>query len=206
LDGFGADHDATRKHASGKGTFAKIWAHLKAAADSRLDFSILLRIHFHPKNLEGLKNLLDAIKTQFGGDRRFRVLFKGLADLHSCGSSPVPVYSPQQQAKIQNELLTYLGGSLPGEIVDFAKPYMCYAAKPNSLVVRADGRLAKCTVALDSPYNHIGQLNSDGTLSLKAKRLQAWFKGLPEGDSKMLLCPNHFVFKKKTPQKVLARI
>jgi len=51
--------------------------------------------------------------------------------------------------------------------------YICYASKANSLVIRADGRIAKCTVALNDERNHIGDLKPDGSLDNFAVGLSA---------------------------------
>ena len=44
--------------------------------------------------------------------------------------------------------------------------YICYASKPNSLAIRSNGNLNKCTVALNENINSVGSINKDGTLSI----------------------------------------
>jgi uncharacterized protein len=68
-------------------------------------------------------------------------------------------------------------------------PYICYASKPNSLLVRADGRIGKCTVALNDPRNDIGQLNADGTLAIDNPKLRPWVRGFEQLDEDALGCP-----------------
>lgn len=70
-----------------------------------------------------------------------------------------------------------------------AAPYICYAAKPNSLLIRADGRIGKCTVALTDERNTIGQVNPDGTLTIDNDRLRPWVRGLATLDARALECP-----------------
>lgn len=67
--------------------------------------------------------------------------------------------------------------------------YICYASKPNSLLVRADGRIGKCTVALNDPRNDIGRLNPDGTLAIDNPRLRPWVRGFEDLDEDALGCP-----------------
>ncbi|WP_271067486.1 radical SAM protein [Caulobacter sp. NIBR1757] len=67
--------------------------------------------------------------------------------------------------------------------------YICYAAKPNSLLVRADGRLAKCTVAFDDDRNTIGKINPDGTLTIDNEKLAPWVRGFIDLDAGSLACP-----------------
>lgn len=66
---------------------------------------------------------------------------------------------------------------------------ICYAAKPNSLLFRADGRIGKCTVALNDPRNDVGVLQKDGTLNFNDRKLQLWFEGFANMDADILGCP-----------------
>lgn len=68
-------------------------------------------------------------------------------------------------------------------------PYICYASKPNSLLIRADGRIGKCTVALNDRRNDIGRLNADGTLSINNSKLRPWIRGFGNLDENVLGCP-----------------
>jgi len=65
----------------------------------------------------------------------------------------------------------------------------CYAARPNSLTVRADGRVGKCTVMLSDPRNDIGKMRPDGTIELNPGRLAPWMRGFGSGIRSELLCP-----------------
>lgn len=67
--------------------------------------------------------------------------------------------------------------------------YICYAAKPNSLLIRANGRVGKCTVALYDERNDIGQLNPDGTFTLDQDKIKPWMRGLENLDADSLGCP-----------------
>jgi uncharacterized protein len=67
--------------------------------------------------------------------------------------------------------------------------YICYAAKPNSLMIRADGRIGKCTVVLDDERNTIGKLNRDGTVEIDKERMGIWMRGFSSMDPMELGCP-----------------
>ncbi|MEI9995057.1 MAG: hypothetical protein WDM91_10715 [Rhizomicrobium sp.] len=69
------------------------------------------------------------------------------------------------------------------------EPYICYAAKPNSLLIRANGRIGKCTVALDDVRNDIGSLNADGTIALNNVKLRPWLRGFGTLDPESMGCP-----------------
>jgi uncharacterized protein len=66
---------------------------------------------------------------------------------------------------------------------------VCYAAKPNAWVVRSDGALAKCTVGLDDPRNHVGDLRPDGSLAVRDELVRPWLRGWVDGDALSLHCP-----------------
>ncbi len=73
--------------------------------------------------------------------------------------------------------------------VDDGEQYICYAARPNTWLVRADGRVGRCTVALDDPRNTVGHLDESGRLRVDSDKLRPWLAGLAELDSDLLACP-----------------
>ena len=66
---------------------------------------------------------------------------------------------------------------------------ICYAARANAFVVRADGRLNKCTVALSHPHNDIGRIEADGEIVLFRDKSKPWMRGLYSHDPGELECP-----------------
>ena len=68
--------------------------------------------------------------------------------------------------------------------------YICYASKPNSLMIRADGRIGKCTVLMHDERNTVGRLNPDGSLTLDGALInQVWMRGFVSMDAGELGCP-----------------
>ena len=67
--------------------------------------------------------------------------------------------------------------------------YICYASKPNSLVIRSNGDVGKCTVALYDERNKIATLRPDGTLNVIPGRLAPWIRGIKDLDAATLACP-----------------
>jgi len=51
---------------------------------------------------------------------------------------------------------------------------LCYAAQADSYVIRAKGKIQKCTVALNNDINTIGTLHKDGTMDLDQTKLKKW--------------------------------
>jgi len=85
--------------------------------------------------------------------------------------------------KRQTFMQKLYGGHVPEE-----EPFICYAAKPNSLVIRADGTLAKCTVALNDPRNRVGVISRDGTVEVDMSKYRPWLVGLEKLDLDVLVC------------------
>jgi uncharacterized protein len=68
-------------------------------------------------------------------------------------------------------------------------PYICYAAKTNSLLIRSNGRIGKCTVAFDDDRNDLGYLDDDGKIVINNQKLQPWIRGLGTLDTHITGCP-----------------
>jgi len=216
LDGWERGHDVLRKLASGRGTFERIWDNLLATRASGQDFHIQIRIHVRRDNRESLETLLDRIAESFGNDPRYTLDFEHLRNLGGAGGKTVD--RPMSLAELR-EVETALRerydravaaaadpaaavpriappsrppslvGEFKGDAAPGAAPYICYAAKPNSLLIRADGRIGKCTVALNDDRNTIGRINPDGSVTIDNALLQPWVRGLATLDENALGCP-----------------
>ena len=215
LDGLAEGHDVTRRHASGRGTFDVIWRNLKAAKDTRLTFKIMLRLHLTKSNIESMRALVSEIAASFHDDPRFSVFFKPIENLGGAGGGAVDPIDEAEAHRVvaplieqlrysgifaahgiglasESQTVTYseTEGSLSGsEGTSVATPYVCYASKPNSLVIRADGRVGKCTVMLDDDRNTVGEILDDGSLRLDPDKLTPWFRGFQSNDPAELGCP-----------------
>ena len=189
LDGYGEDHDRTRQRQDGSGSFDAIWANLLRTREAKGDFSIMLRLHIAPDRVEETERLIDALNDAFGGDRRYRVFFKAITRLGGPNNQAIAPASWAWQRETIARLTSRLKGSEAKRTDPVGSAYMCYAAEPNSLVIRSNGQLARCTVAFADQRNQIGQLNPDGTLDLDEERSRVWFQGLETLDPKMLHCP-----------------
>jgi uncharacterized protein len=66
---------------------------------------------------------------------------------------------------------------------------VCYAARANAFVIRADGAVSKCTVAFDDDRNVVGRLTKEGELIINHELHTPWLRGLVSGDASALTCP-----------------
>lgn len=196
LDGWEEGHNKTRCLASGKGTFKRVWASLQMMKRTNFNFSTMVRVHLTPENLQSVKRLISEFKHQFGGDSRFSVFYKAVATLGGKNDAELKTLECSEAEAAITEMKRILDGtSITAPNIadqpDLNTRFICYAARPNSLVVRADGRINKCTVALDHQCNQIGQLRPNGTLYIDNNKLSPWFRGILAANKEALACPLH---------------
>lgn len=191
LDGSREFHDASRVGKGGFPTFDKIMGNLLALRELEADFKVILRLHYHPGNVAGVKQLVQQLVCDFGADERFKIHLKSVNNLGGPGSTFV-VFDQRARERLKQDLealipnlaMLHSGGG---------QDYVCYAARLNSLAIRADGRISKCTVALSDPKNTVGQLDSSGRVSIDNEKLRYWARGAESEGSvaDALRCPLH---------------
>lgn len=192
LDGDEKWHDKTRILANRGPTFSRIWSHLIDYVHVDGDFSICLRLHIHRDNVESVKRLYGKLKDSILSDRRFRVYFHKISNLSSDFCIQEGVLKRDEYLKALESIIgsntpsVAPSGAISEEHLD---GYICYAAKPNSLMIRADGSIGKCTVALSDKRNSIGHLNHDGTLDISNEKLRRWMTGFTDLSADTLGCP-----------------
>jgi uncharacterized protein len=191
LDGPKEIHDRSRLRADGKGTFDKIWNNLLAIRDSSLPVQIALRLHFTADNLIFLDSLIADIKREFIQDSRFRYSFMAIRHHGGLNDNSINVLTGKQELDaikmLKNKLFEGNLSSLQDDNSNHEE--VCYASKANSLLIRANGNIGKCTVALSDERNNIGTLQRDGTLKLIPDRFSPWTRGLETLDPETLGCP-----------------
>jgi len=192
LDGYGATHNITRQRADGGATFQRIWVNLIAMSQTDYQFEVLLRIHVTPENYQSLPELLNQIKLTFMQDKRFKIFIKAIANLGGVNGDNLNVLAGESRRKLLNNLEAMIAEHMT--IYQLSKnnePYICYASSQNAWVVRANGTLAKCTVAFDDDRNKIGYLHEDGTMTLEHDKIQLWLRGLLTRDAATVGCPSY---------------
>ena len=191
LDGDEEWHDKTRLLANRRATFKTIWSNLESYRKVEGKYRITLRLHIHRENIESVKRLYTRLSRELLDDPRFGVFFHRVSPL---GQRPIDEVELDERTYL--EAIAYITDKKStdcpdgGGISEFhLNGYICYAAKPNSLLIRANGRLAKCTVAFNDERNDIGHLNEDGTLEVANEKLRKWFAGFGTLSEKTLGCP-----------------
>jgi len=193
LDGDREAHDRQRRRRGGGGSFKAIWHNLLGMRAVPGDFQVLLRLHATRANLGPLERLLHDLSRDFAGDPRFPVMFKAVRRFGGPCDASIPVLARDREEEVLDRLCqqaSHLG------IAVQRSPFLeegilkgCYAAAVNSYVVRSNGDLAKCTVALRHDQNRVGTLRRDGTVELDSRKMMSWIRGALTGHSESIMCP-----------------
>jgi uncharacterized protein len=188
LDGPELLHDRTRVRANSKGSFHQIWRNLLAIRDGTTPTKVLLRVHLTPDNLPFMPEFLRHLRDTFLWDKRFSAVLKPVERLGGPNDDAMEIIAEEDRSKTLADLEHIL---FEGVEIDsrFSAPQVCYASRPNSLMIRANGRVGKCTVALTDPANTIGELLSDGSLEIDNSHLRIWLRGWQSRDWEDLACP-----------------
>ena len=190
FDGPREFHDRKRVLHGGKGTFDVIWGNLLAARSLTSRFNITIRIHVDRSNEAVVPRFIDECAAAFGSDSRFELFIRELSRLGGPNDSNLDVFENGDGRPVTEELRRHAAarGLRLMESKD-AEEAACYAARANSFLIRANGRVGKCTVALEHPHNQVGVIREDGTLDLMAPRMAMWMRGLKSDKREELRCP-----------------
>jgi uncharacterized protein len=185
IDGPRDLHDTTRIQVNGSGSFDVIWDNLQSMKKSKHAFDVLLRVHITKSTLPRIQEIVDQITDEFGGDPRFKIFLKPVKNLGGDGAAFAAVESVEGgdalAAELESKLLARNSFWQPNAI--------CHASKFNSILIRADGTIAKCTTALDDPMNNLGKILADGRLEMDRAKILNWSRGLFSMDEDELYCP-----------------
>ncbi|MET9064538.1 radical SAM protein [Streptosporangium sandarakinum] len=188
LDGPQQIHDQTRVQAGGAGSFYQVWSNLLAIRDGREPVDVLLRVHLTPANVPLMPEFLAEIRDTFLADARFSVILKPVERLGGSNDDAMDIIGEEEREDILAELQSVVLTGGDGHRLQ-PVPDVCYASRPNSLMIRANGVVGKCTVALTDPANAIGKLRPDGTLEIDNILLRPWLRGWQSHDWTALSCP-----------------
>jgi uncharacterized protein len=182
-------HDQRRVRPDGSGTFDRIWANVLAMREVRRSFICTLRVHVDLDNHAAIPAFLDQCAEAFAHDPRFTLYIRPLSRYGGPNDATLHELQGAEGERILRALrdtATRIG--LSRARAEQSAP-VCYASMANSFLVRANGRINKCTLALEDEANQVGRIHPDGRLELDAGKMRAWMRGLWSGDEKELECP-----------------
>jgi uncharacterized protein len=184
LDGSREQHNITRVFGNGDGTYDHIMWNIEAAAQTTYSFEMVFRLHAHQHNIASLERLIDVLEERFAHDERFKCFIKAVENLGQ-PSNKVDLLESKAIVTELNARLRRTGffAKMAGTIG------ACYAAHANSFVIRSDGSVGKCTVALSDPKNTVGALQENGDLNIDRDKFLPWIRGALTGEMSALRCP-----------------
>lgn len=189
LDGW--NHDQTRPHVSGARTLQTILDNLKSISmlpQDKYGFNIILRHNI----LDGDEDYswYDYLYNLFGSDTRFSVVVRSVNDWGGESVQTLELLEGKKKASYQTAHETYLDkiGMKRAINTDSLFSRVCYAAFPNGYVFRSNGKIEKCTVALDNPKNLVGTLDPKQGATLLPETNQLWSESHLE--PKCYTCPD----------------
>lgn len=193
LDGEEEVHNQRRGLHGGGGTYRSIVNNLLSLKDVDRPFEVNLRVNFDNSNLEAVAGFIPVLRDLFADDPRFKVYFRPVGCMGGENDLNLPVCDERtKDHKIWefNEMAIAEELQISSFISDILLPTgaICYAAKPNSLVVGSDGVLYKCSVALEQDNNRLGRIYRDGTLELDNDKLALWTTSGEENDETCRAC------------------
>jgi uncharacterized protein len=194
IDGMREQHDKKRPARDGSGTFDTIIANLIELKKRPEMFRVRIRVNYDRENHPYLEELLLLLETEFAGDRRFAVAFHGVGrwggpndkDLEVCGVDEVKLVKERLRKSAKDK-----GFEPAGTLRDMNSlgKNVCYAARPYNFIVGADGKLMKCTIALDKQdHNIVGYLKPNGDMILNPDNYALWVEPAFEKDTGCQKC------------------
>jgi uncharacterized protein len=182
-------HNRKRVLAGGRGTFDRIWGNLLGLRGLQREFTITIRVHVDRENVEAIPQFIDECAEAFGSDPRYEMFIRGLSRLGGPNDANLSVFERAEGEAVFENLRSYARSRGLRTMQLSQADSVCYAARANSFVVRANGRLNKCTVSLEHPNNQVGHIREDGTVEVNAPKMVMWMRGLRSGDAGELKCP-----------------
>jgi len=182
LDGTAQEHDKHRKLANGKPTYEVITRNLRYMASTDDDFLVNLRFNFDLDNMSDLDAYIEQITEITNKDPRFKVYGHVVEKWGGPNDADLPVASHAESMSFRIKLdkaarqaglcddsvfanLLRAGGS------------SCYAARKNCFTIGSDGRVMKCTLALEDEINMVGKVDESGDLNLDVSKFELWTSG-----------------------------
>lgn len=194
LDGTMEDHDKHRPLKGGGSTFQQVLENLQALKSHPDPYIVYVRANFDNTNVQRLTPFIEMMRDCFHGDPRFQVRFHPVGkwggpnddQLDVCGTRDTVQHMLQLRQQARGE------GVSSEQISPYIVPdpkNVCFAARPYSFVVGADGKLMKCTEVLDTnPTNIVGRLTPDGETILDQDIFAKWIKPYYKEDHMCTKC------------------
>lgn len=187
----GHNHDKTRPHISGNGTLQRIINNLSEISklpSKEFDFYIILRHNILAKDND--LSWYDYLYRLFGSDRRFAVSVRPVNNWGGDNITGLSLLDGENKVdlpKIHEDYVNQIGMRYDSS-EDSLFGRICYAAFPNGYIIRADGKIEKCSVALNHPQNLVGYIDSNNGVVIDHTKNKLWSDA--KFKSECYICPD----------------
>lgn len=179
IDGGKEYHNKQRNLATTKiDTFSIIYNNIKNTKYFDKDFKITIRVNVTKENYHSVYDLIDYLSLDFSNDERYSILLYPVKDWGGYGSENIKNKKIELiTTKDLFEIYKYCKTKGLAIYDGLSKKYgsICYAGKPYSFVIRSDGRIQKCTIALEDDVNTIGFIKPDGSIYIDQEKHSRWY-------------------------------
>jgi len=149
------------------------------------DFAGIIRVNASPANAADIETLAQNLVRDFRDDGRFLTFIRPVGKWGGSNDDDLAVLDQLKYGQLEHLFYSIVPESMHGKV----DTEVCYAAKPNQLLVYPDGRLGKCTVGLHDELNDIGRIEDDGSIQVDSVKFSYWSRGLRTGDASQQACP-----------------
>lgn len=183
LDGIKETHDKQRVLANKKPTFDVILKNLlniKNNTKSAVQ-KIIIRTNVSQDIYNILDEYIDFYADTFGDDERFTFLIRPVGDWggDAVGQMSDKLMNNDTFRLVYDKLINNPKKLNMSFIEGYLQPggSVCYAARRNFYLFRANGEINKCTCVLDAEENHIGKILDSGKLEIDEAKMARWVAG-----------------------------
>lgn len=184
IDGNKENHDKNRKMINGSGTYDVIMNNLSDISKNIKSgiFRVILRNNITMESLNTLNQFIDEMFERFKEDKRFGFYFRPVG---KWGKKEIDIDGSEMLNSLDDMFNIILSSDKTLNYLPYKsmlEEQMCFAQKRNQFVVRGDGRIAKCTMLLESEKNNIGNIEN-GKIFIDEYKVSKWL-GLGNPKSK----------------------
>lgn len=179
IDGLKKTHDRQRVLADGKPTYDVILNNLLEIKNKTKSgiAKIIIRTNVTKDIFNNFTDYIDFYYNCFGDDKRFSFLIRPVGDWGG-----EAVHQIEEQLMNKNAFSQVYTKIIQKNKLNlsFYENYfepagsICYAGIRNSFIIRANGKINKCTCDLDSEINDIGKLLPNGDMELDINKHAKW--------------------------------
>ena len=168
LDGNEEEHNKTRYHSNGRGTFRDIILNIHKLTERKI--GVVVRVNYTQKNASSVLEILREFKDLKKEQRKFlRFDFQCVWQERSKEESDFEAVIMDVRNHFEKEGFNVLANYLPKRATD-----SCYGDKKNHALINYNGDIFGCTARDFSTTNRLGVLNEEGIIEYDADKYKKW--------------------------------